>query len=399
MEHNRYNTCMKVLIVGGGFGGVRAALNLAGQADFDVTLVSKIDYFEYHAALYRSATGRSPFEAVITLTDFFAQYDNVQVVCDEVTKLDPKTKTVKAASGSSYHYDVLILALGVVTQYFGIEGLDKYSYGIKTMQEALEFKRHLHEDLVNGKQAEYNYTVIGGGPTGIELTAELTTYVEHIRKCHKIKRPFNIDLIEAADRLLPNMPKRYGRLVTGRLQQLGVRLFLNTKVKAEKAGRIAFPHGHLDTHTVAWTAGVANNPFYAAQGELFKFGHNGKIEVNKHLEALPHVYVIGDGANTKYSGMAQTAIHDASFVTNNLRRRLNHQPPLKYRDKQPIYAVPVGPYWAAVKWGWFETYGLAGWGLRRLADLNLWLEFLKPRRAVSTWEQGFETSEGCKSCS
>jgi len=389
---------MKVLIIGGGFGGVRAALNLAGNSDFDVTLVSKLDYFEYHPALYRSATGRSPFESVISLSDFFARDSNITVLKDEVTKIDPKTKTVKGASGTTYHYDVVILGLGVVTQYFSIKGLNKYSYGIKTIQEALEFKRHLHEDLVNGKRAEYNYTVIGGGPTGIELTAELTAYVSHIRRAHKIKRTFHIDMIEATDHLLPNMPKRFGRLVTMRLQRLGVRLYLNTKVNAEKTSEITFPHGHIDTHTVAWTAGVANNPFYAAQGEMFKFGHNGKVEVNKHMEALPHVYVIGDGANTKYSGMAQTAIHDASFVTNNLLRHMDHEPLLAYTVKEPIYAIPVGPYWAALKWGWFETYGWVGWVLRRTADLKLWLEFLKPRRALSTWEHGFEDSEGCKIC-
>jgi NADH dehydrogenase len=388
----------KVLIIGGGFGGVRAALNLAGDTDFEVTLVSKLDYFEYHAALYRAATGRSPFETVINLNDFFTDDANVNVVNDEAIKLDSKKKIVEAKSGSKYQYDILILALGVITQYFGIKGLDKYSYGIKSIQEALEFKRHLHEDLINNKKAEHNYAIVGGGPTGIELAAELTSYIKRIRKCHHITTPYTIDLIEGGDRLLPAMPKRYGQMVTKRLKKLGIKLYLKTLVSAEKSEAIEFPHGHISTHTVAWTAGVATNPFFSDQGKLFKFGHNGKVEVDRQLQALPNVYVTGDCANTKYSGMAQTALYDANFVTDNLQRQAHDQKPIQYQEKKPVYVIPVGKGWAAVLWGKVELYGHLGWYLRRLIDLRLWLSFMAPGRATETWQAGFETSENCPQC-
>ncbi len=388
----------RVLVVGGGFGGVRTALNLASDSQFDVTLMSKLDYFEYHAALYRAATGSSPFETVINLNDLFSDDSNVEVVNDVATRLDIKNKIVEAQSGSKYHYDILILALGVVTQYFGINGLEKYSYGIKSLQEALEFKRHLHEDLVNNKQAEHNYAIVGGGPTGIELAAELASYIRHIRRRHHITTPYTIDLIEGADRLLPTMPKRYGQMVIKRLRKLGVKLYLSTLVSAEKAESIEFPHGHISTHTVAWTAGVATNPFFAAQGDTFKFGHNGKVEVDQYLQARPGVYIIGDCANTKFSGMAQTALYDANYVTDNLQRQAHDQSPIAYQPKRPVYVIPVGKGWAAVLWGKVEFYGRLGWWLRRWVDLRLWMSFMDPGRAVKTWQAGFESAENCPQC-
>lgn len=388
---------MKVVIVGGGFAGVKAALGLANKPGFEVKLMSSQSYFEYHAALYRSATGRSPLEVAIPLKDFFGFAGNVEVVQDTITELNAIAKTVTDQSGSSWSYDNLILALGNVTQYFNIKGLKEYSYGVKTIHEALKLKRHLHEDLLNN-QSDLNYVVIGAGATGVELSAELVAYLHRTRRRHNINRDFNIKLIEAGNRVLPTLPKDFGDTVQKRLANLGVRLYSNSPIKSETAMGIAIPGGNIQSHTVVWTAGVANNPFFTKHSRLFKLGKVGRVHVNSYLQAAPDIYVVGDAADTKYSGMAQTALHDAAFVTNNLRRVIRGQKMLPYKPKRPIYAIPVGPNWTAVLWGKTRIYGFAGWILRRLADLRLYLMFLPPGKAVTTWRYGMVLEETCSVC-
>ena len=120
--------------------------------------------------------------------------------------------------------------------------------------------------------------------------------------------------------------------------------------------------------------------------------------VDKYLQSDPNIYVIGDSAVTEYSGMAQTALYDASFVARNLIRQEKGQSLHTYKPKQPIYAIPVGAHWAAVLWGEVRIYGRLGWLLRRLADLKLYLTFLPFFKAVTVWRYGFVDEEVCSIC-
>ncbi|MBI4101319.1 FAD-dependent oxidoreductase [Candidatus Microgenomates bacterium] len=389
---------MKVVIVGGGFGGVRVALKLAGDESFQVKLISDRSYFEYHAALYRSATGRSPLEVAIPLADFFERAQNVEVLKDSIDKLDAKKQIATGQSGAKYSYDVLILALGSVTQYFGIKGLKEYSFGVKSIHEALALKRHLHEDLTKQEREPANYVVVGAGATGVELAAELTSYLKKVRRRHKVKQAFKIDLVEAAEHVLPMLPVDMAAKVEGRLEQLGIKLFLSTSVKAETLAAIKLPRGQIHSHTVVWTAGVTNHPFFKKYPGLFRLGHGDRVVVNDYLEAADNIYVIGDSAETPHSGMAQTALRDANFVAGNLKRSLRRQPRRPYRSQPPIYAIPVGPHWSAVLWGSLRIYGRLGWVMRRLADLRLYLKFLPPRKALTTWRYGTKLEEICTIC-
>ena len=398
VEALEHDFMIKVVIVGGGFGGVRAALKLSGHSEVEVKLIAENTYFEYHAALYRSATGRSPLEVAIPLQNFFAKSKNIEVVQDKVETIDTKARHVVGASGSRWNYDKLILATGSVTAYFGIKGLKRYSHGVKSIHEALELKRHLHDTLVSG-HAESNYVVIGGGATGVELSAELTAYISSIRRRHHLlERPFAVSLVEAAERVVPQLPLSYSARIQRRLQKLGVNLYLKTPVTAETYESIKLPGGSIHTHTVIWTAGVTNNPLFAKH-DFFKLGRGQKVSVDKHLQAHEDIYVIGDSAETEFSGMAQTALHDANFVADNLLRQLHGRPLKTYQAKRPIYAIPVGPRWSAIRWGRAEIYGYPGWILRRLADLRLYLKFLPLGKALTTWRFGITIDENCPICS
>jgi NADH dehydrogenase len=387
----------KIVIVGGGFGGVRLALDLSGDKRFDVRLISEHTYFEYHAALYRSATGRSPLEVAIPLRDFFENSPNIEVVNQRIAKINSASKKVEDEEGSDYPYDVLVLAVGSVTAYYGVRGLKKYSYGVKSIHEALELKRHLHDSLVKGYE-ENDYVVVGAGATGVELSAELTAYLSDIRRRHQLEdRAFKIDLIEASPQIMPMLPEGFGRRIQKRLAKLGVNIYLNTAVESESYKSIHLPSGSINTRTVVWTAGMTNNPLFAKH-KLFKPAKGGKVEVDEYLQAARDIFVIGDSAATKYSGMAQTALYDADFVAGNIKRTATGRKPREYKPKTPVYAIPVGPRWSAVRWGKLEIYGRMGWLLRRLADLRLYIHFLPIKKALTVWNYGIEIEEDCEIC-
>jgi NADH:ubiquinone reductase (H+-translocating) len=388
---------MKAIIVGGGFGGVRTALALANKKGVEVKLISNQSYFEYHAALYRSATGRSPLEVAIPLREFFSYAKNIEVIEDQITGIDDVNRKLTGESDSKYEYDSLVLALGNITEYYGVKGLKEFAYGVKTIHEALRLKRHLHEQLIRA-ETERNYIVIGAGATGVELSAELKAYLKKIRRKHKIKPKFTVDLIEAGPRVLAAMPEDFSKVVERRLKKLGVKIILNTAVKAENIDDIQLPQGPIASHTVVWTAGVGNNPFFAKFPKIFDIGKAGRVTVDQYLQAKPNIYVIGDSAVTKYSGLAQTALYDANFVAKNLLRVIGGSPKQNYKPKRPIYAIPVGSRWAAVLWGKTKIYGRLGWVLRRLADLRLYLTFLPTMKALTTWRYGFVDEEICPIC-
>lgn len=389
---------MKVVIIGGGFGGIKAALNLANDPNFQVTLVSDKPNFEYHAALYRSATGRSALEVVIPLTEFFQDTENIELVEDRVISIDPIKRTVTSADNCHYRYDALILALGVVTEYYGINGLQQYSFGIKSIHEALELKRHLHDELAKPDDMDSNFVIIGGGPTGVELAGDFVGYLKTLCRRHGVRKKFKLDLVEAAPRLLPVLPEAVSKRVQQRLKQLGIKVFTNTAVKAETIDALQLPHGDIKTHTVVWTAGVTNNPFFKANSHVFTLAKANKVEVDANLQAVDSIYVIGDSAKTAYSGLAQTAIYDAHFVTTNLKRQLAGQEPIAYHPPLPLAAIPVGPKWAAVSIGRWRFYGRFGWWVRRYLDLQLYRSFLPFGKALRIWIYGNRLEETCPVC-
>ena len=288
----------RVVIVGGGFAGVRSALQLVNHSDFTVTLISKQTYFEYHAALFRSATGRSPLEVAIPLADFFAKDKNITVVQDDIVQLQVEQQVVIGQDHAQYHYDELILALGSVPEYFGIPGLAELSFSVKTLNEALRLKRRLHEDLTAGT-VEKNYVVVGGGATGVELAGELVSYLQHIRQRHGIQDQFNVHLVESNDHVLPNLPKTFTQRIEERLTKLGVQLHLNRRVQSQSLTEVGLPDAAIRSHTVIWTAGMKNHPLFTQHSGVFQTGAGGKVQVNDYLESCPHVYVLGDSALTK----------------------------------------------------------------------------------------------------
>ncbi|MDB5177924.1 MAG: hypothetical protein JWO61_307 [Candidatus Saccharibacteria bacterium] len=377
---------MKVTIVGGGFGGVKAALELAKNDKNHITLISDKPDFQYYPALYGTATGRSHLQSWVPLGKIFANKPNVDVMIDAVIKIDPASKTLIGSSKKIYKYNLLILALGTVTTYFGIKGLDTYSYGIKSAEEIRDLKQHLYHAMFEERHMEKEYVIIGAGPTGVELASAMKEYIERLRvDYHLPKKKVRITLIEAAPRVLPRMSEATSRKVERRLNKLGIHVMTGQKVEEQTADSLVVNGKPIKSHTVIWTSGVANSPFYQANAQHFVFAKNGKIVVDEHLRAFKDVHVIGDNAFTPYSGLAQTALHDALFVAHNLERKQIGKRRKLYSAKLPPVVVPVGENWAVFEWHWLRLSGWPAALLRTAADMMGYSDILPLGQALGVW--------------
>ena len=373
---------MQITVVGGGFGGGKAALELSKQKNARITLITDKPDFQYYPALYSTATGGSHLQSWVPLGEIFANHDNVNVIIDSVTSLDKAAKTITGASGTVYEYNTLVLALGAVTTYFGIEGLDHYAYGIKSQEEIKRLQQHLLETFSKPNAADSHFLIIGGGPTGVELASGLGTYLKHLKNHFKQPEPrASVTLIEAAPRVLPRMSEKASALVTARLKSLGVHVETNKKVEAETADSLIVSGRPIKSHTVIWTSGVANNPFFKNNADQFELSPNGKVVVDAHMRSGKNVYVIGDNAFTQFSGLAQTALHDGIFVAKHILKKSNK----KYKAKMPPVVVPIGEGWAIFEYKKLRFGGWMGAMIRQAADFVGYKDILPFGRALGVW--------------
>lgn len=375
MKQNR-----NVTIVGGGFGGVKAALEIAKDKSNQVTLISDKDYFQYYPALFSTATGHSYRESWVPLQGIFESYGNVKLVNDTVTSIDTSAKLLKGTQ--SYHYETAIMALGSVTTYFGIEGLDTFSYGIKSQDEIRRLQQHLWEEMSDGTDDEKSYVVIGAGPTGVELAGALGNYVLRLRKHFGInKKRVKINLIEAAPRVLPRLSSQSSARALRRLKSLGVHVETNRKVERQTADSLIVDGKPLMTQTVIWTSGVANSPFFEANSESFSLNDRGKVTVDEFMQSSKNVYVIGDNAATPYAGLAQTALHDAIYVSKLIQGKTSK----KYTAVLPPCVIPIGDNWALFEWRGIKFGGRMGAMLRSAADVIGYQDVLPIGWAMKAW--------------
>jgi NADH dehydrogenase len=386
----------QVLILGGGFAGVKAALELSGDDRFSITLLTDQQSFRYYPTLYHTATGGKRAGSQVRLSDIF-DGKGLTVVIAKAKTLDRKAKTVAIEDGEQYPYDYLVIGLGVVTNYFSIPGLEEFSYSIKSTEDALAFKKHLHAQLTDDKKPDLNYLIVGGGPTGIELAGALPAYLKHLMKAHGVqKRTVHVRLIEAAPRLLPRMPKSTSRWVKWRLRRLGVKVHLGKVVQGQTAESLLVNGKPIKSHTVVWTAGVTNHPFFSTNN--FVLMPRGKVATDIYLQAEENIFVLGDNANTPYSGMAQTAIHDGAFVGRNLRRLARGKTMKPYKPRVPTSVIPVGRRWAVVNYRKLQVHGLLGWLLRSAADFVAFKDLESWPKAAREWSEELGGEEDCPFC-
>jgi len=404
----------KILIVGGGFGGIAAALELetrlrsqsSGEAKVKIVLVSDKPHFEYHPALYRLVTGNSPLEICIPLRKIFAN-KNIEVLCDKINEVNIQENYAVGQSESNYKFDYLILALGSETNYFNVPGLDKFSFGFKSISEAIRLKNHIHQLFKTCQKADteervclLKFVVVGGGPSGVELSGELAKYLEKLSKKHRVNRSLiSINLIEASENILPMFQKEVREKAEARLKNIGVKILKSSPVSKERLEEIEINGIRTKTGTVIWTAGMKPNSLYQKIHGL-NLDKKGRVIVNENLltSNTNNIFVIGDGASTTYSGMAQTAISHGKTAALNIMRLFKNRAPITHKEEKPYYSIPIGPRWALTILGNVILSGYLGWIVRRLADFRYFYSILPLGKALSVFRNNRNLCETCQIC-
>lgn len=385
-----------IVIVGGGFAGIEAIRTLLRRkVSATITLVSKKENFDYYPALYRLVTGALAIEVSVPLRDIFDS-GIVQIVEDTFVSVDSEKKTITLASDTVLSFDYLVLALGSETNYFGIAGVQEHSFSFKSVEEALRLKTHLIQCISGsiGLPKEeavkrLHVVIVGGGPSGVELAGDLMDFMHTVAgKCAVPKNLVTVDLIESAPRILAALPEKASAKAARRLRSRGVNIFTNRTLTGQDIGSAALNDMTMQTQTVIWTAGTK------IVDEFSKLPHatlseKKRVVVDSMLR-LPDqrsIFVVGDGAATLRSGLAQTAIYDGAYVGDQIARMILSEQPSPYTPPTVSFVIPIGNYWALFVHNNRVFSGFLPWLLRNAIDfryfssiLPLWYVFDVYRR-------------------
>jgi len=363
----------KVIIVGGGFGGLLAAEALK-SAPVDVTLIDRRNYHLFQPLLYQVATGSlSPGEIAAPLRSVLSHQKNTRVLLGDVIDIDPAAKHVLLEDGASLEFDSLIVASGSQSSYYGHEAWREWAPSLKSVEEATNVR---HKILYAFEVAErmpdqaqrrawLTFVIVGGGATGVELAGAIAeiarqTLKNDFRSIHP--QEAQIILIDGASRVLPTFPEDLSEKAAQLLAKLGVQVRTSLMVKdIDKEGVNIQAHDgvdRLEARTVIWAGGVAVGRLgkTLAQRTKVETYKGGQIKVGPNLAiaGYPDIYVVGDlalsvDANGKpLPGVAQVAMQQGAYAATAIVRKLQGEkdlPPFKYFDKGSLAVIGR---WAAV---------------------------------------------------
>jgi NADH dehydrogenase len=367
-----------VIVVGGGFGGLYAARELA-QLRVHVTVIDKHNYHLFQPLLYQVATaGLSAPDIASPIRSLLSKYPNADVRLDEVTSVDLKGKTVQLKHGGTLAFDFLVLATGATHSYFGHPEWERDAPGLKSLDDALELRRRVLlayeaaevEQNPLERQRLLSFVVVGGGPTGVELAGALGelsrfTFRQDFRNSDSTQA--RVVLVEAGPRLLPAFDETLAAKAKAELEKLGVEVKLSTRVTHVGREGVSLGEAFLPAHTMLWAAGVQASPLGKTLG--VELDRAGRVVVNEDL-TVPghdHVYVIGDLACFKLKGgdtlpgLAPVAMQQARQVAKNVGLTLNGdgREAFEYFDKGIM--ATIGRSAGIAQTGSLKLWGFVGW--------------------------------------
>ncbi len=366
------------VIVGGGFAGLWATRALA-SAPVRITLIDRHNHHLFQPLLYQVATaGLSAPDIAAPLRHILRKQANVEVRLAEVAAIAPQEKHVVLADGTTIAYDALLLATGATHAYFGHDEWARHAPGLKTLDDALQLRRHLllaferaEAETDPGKRAAWlSFAIVGGGPTGVELAGTLAEIARHTLK-NEFRRidpsQARVRLVEAGPRVLASFPDTLSEKARRQLERLGVEVVTGTPVSDITDEGYRLGETFIPAKTVVWAAGVAASPLARTLG--VSLDRAGRVPVQPDLSVAGHpdIFVAGDLAavtsdGRPVPGMAPAAKQMGRHVAQVLRARLDGRAsPGDFRYQDYGNLATIGRMAAVVDFGRLKFSGLLAW--------------------------------------
>lgn len=431
MENDENN----IVIIGGGFGGLRAAIDLLKNGvlkkGYRVILLDKSDFHTYNPLLYEVATGCndqmvSDKKMALGVTARFLEYKKecgFEFYKGEVSSVDFMARKVFFKDASSLNFKALVFAVGSEADFFGISGLKETAFTLKNLNDALAIRKKIMELLdkrKEGLEPRINVMIGGGGATGVEFAAELASSFHHLAREGKIKNnAWAVTLVEAGPRLLSMLPLEISEHARRRLDSLGVKVSRDTCIKRVEGRRVILAPRPLkegesseellcdfaaeaekvfEPDILIWAGGIRANPLAEQLG--LEVDKKGRLNVSDTMEVAgkerENVYAIGDCAvltdpktGQSVPALAQAAIEEARVAAKNIFFDLEGQNTrVHYKFRTYPVIAPLGGKSAIAYFGSIHFWGIGGWTLRQTADLRYFLSVLPFWKAVKMWLYG-----------
>ncbi len=400
----------RVVIVGMGFGGVRAARELAGK-NLEVILVDRNNYHLFQPLLYQVATAGLEQESIAYPVRAMSRQWGSRFHLAEVTAFDFAARQVETSHGP-VAYDYLIIGAGSVTNFFGMETVERYAFDLKKLVDAERLRNHILTAFERAvvepdpakRRALMTFVIVGGGPTGVEFAGALIELVRYVlaKDYPELSvQAARVVVIEAVDRLLAAMPEKLQTYTLDKLRSMGVEVLLNARVVDAGPDKVTLHDGAIiPAHTLFWSAGVKAAPLSAALGIELKPGGRVPVQADLSLADHPNVFVVGDMAYLEQNGAPlpmvapvamQMGIHAGKAIC--AREKGHELGPFRYCDKGSMatigrsaavattHGLKLHGYPAWLAWLLLHLYYLIGFRNRVVVMLNwIWYYWFHERQ-------------------
>lgn len=368
----------RVVIIGGGFGGLTVAKALK-DSKLDVLLVDKTNHHLFQPLLYQVASAAlSPGEIAIPIREILRKQEHTTVIMGDVVEIDKKLKQIVLFNGDRIGYDYLVIAVGARHSYFGNDKWEQFAPGLKTIKDAIHIREQI---LISFEKAErldsiseaakyLNFVIIGGGPTGVEMAGAIAeiahkTMFKNFRRINPKKS--QIYLIEAASHILPTYPEKLSLSATKDLEKLGVRVITRKKVTNVTEEGVQVEETFYPCKNIIWAAGNQGAPLLKTLDIPLDRPGRAIVEPDLSIPGNPEIFVIGDAScclgkdGKPLPGIAPTAIQQGKYVAKIIKTKTPKQdrPPFRYFDKGSMATVGKGKAIAMV--GKFQCTGILAW--------------------------------------
>lgn len=398
----------RIVIVGGGFGGITLAQGLR-KSPFQVVLLDKNNYHTFQPLLYQVATGGlEPDSIAFPLRKMFTNQSNLVFRVAEVGQVHHQEKYLETSIGQ-IEYDHLVLATGSVTNFFGMEDIEANAHGMKSIPESLDLRslilQNFEEALETPDKGQHdlmNFVVVGGGPTGVETAGALAELKRHVLPNDYPELDFNqmdVTLIEAGDQLLAGMSDKSSEDAKQDLENLGVHVMTKTMVSGYDGNIVSIKDGEgLQAATLIWAAGIKGAVLAGVNPEVVKSGARIQVNAYNEVEGMQDVYAIGDLAtmSTKdypngHPQVAPAAIQQGANLARNLERMATGAPltPYTYFDKGSM--ATIGRNRAVVDFRKIHLSGFIAWAGWMFVHLMYLIGFRNKAVVLVNWVWSYMT--------